>query len=43
MDGKKASFSAKYIAKIFSLKQFWVSEYIFKFVHFCESSRETGI
>ena len=37
------SFSEKYIAKIFSLKKFLVSECIFKLVRFCESCSKSGI
>ena len=37
------SFSEKYIAKMFNLKKFLVSECIFKLVCFCESCRKLGI
>ena len=39
----RLSFSGKYIAKIFILKKFLVSECIFKLVCFCESCRESEI
>ena len=37
------SFSGKYIAKMFSLKKFLVSECDYKLVCFCESFRESEI
>ena len=40
---KKMSFSEKYVAKMFSLKNFLVSECIFKLVCFCGSCRKSGI
>ena len=39
---KKMSFNRKYIAKMFSLKKFLVSECIFKLVYFCGSSGNQG-
>ena len=40
---KKMSFSEKYIAKIFSLKMFFVSECVFKLVCICERCRKPGV
>ena len=40
---KKMSFSEKYIAKMFSLKKFFVSECVFKLVCICESCRKPGV
>ena len=40
---KKMCFSVKYIAKMFSLKKFLVSECDFKLVCFCDSVRESDI
>ena len=40
---KKMSFGRKYIAKMFSLEKFLVSQCIFKLVCFCESYRKSGI
>ena len=43
MGGEKDEFSGKYIAKMFSLKKFLVSECDFKLVCFCESYKESEI
>ena len=40
---KKMFFSEKYIAKMFNLNKFLVSECIFKLVCFCESCTQSGI
>ena len=38
---KKMIFSGKYIAKLFSLKRFLVSEYVLKLIRSCEGSKES--